>query len=345
MPAVGRRGFRLRPSDGSPWLLPHFGKTRLVLDFPAPVRVLELELEEGHDLEWRAGSMGLGPAESGAVPPGPRPTLVFNSPREQVRLEGEGLLFSVRVPADPGIPPDKLYPASIVLPPVVFDDTKRPAPPVFVGARSLQTPPAPQPAGTPPKREALGLEVLWTPALLGGLEVFPPGAGVAPPTEATLFEIEHREEDSSGNPQFDWKPILPPPEENWVTGDRDAAVHENKPFPGADLLELFPEEGRETLGDKLGLRWRDVFDFPEGLPDNADLHRKPPAPGGYHRYRIRSVDSVGRPGDDWTESDPVLLESGCRRRSPWGRTPIRMRTRSRRPAASRCACWCPGRRT
>jgi hypothetical protein len=322
MPAVGRRGLRLRPLDGSPWLLPNFGKTRLVLDFPEPVRVVELELDEGHELEWRAGSMGIGPAEDGQVPPGPRPRLVFSAPREQVRLEGEGLLFSVRVPADPGVPPDKLFPVSIVLPPVVFDDTKRPAPPVFVAAHSLQaSPPALPPGGGPPKREALGLEVLWTPALLGGLEVFPPGAGVAPPTEATLFEIEHREEKASGDPLSDWTPILPPPEENWVTGDRDAAVHENKPFPGADLLELFPEEGRETPGNKLGLRWRDVFDFPEGLPENTDLHRKPPEPGGFHRYRIRSVDSVGRPSEDWTESNPVLLEKRVPPPEPVGPDP------------------------
>lgn len=325
MPALGRRGLRLRPVEGSPWLLPDFGNTRLVLDFPEPVQVVELELEEGHELEWRAGSMGLGPAESGQVPPGPRPSLVFSTPQEQVRLEGEGLLFSVRVPADPGVPPDKYYPVSIVLPPVEFNDTQRPAPPVFIEARSLQAiPPAPQPDGAPPKREALGLEVAWTPALLGGLDVFPPGAGVAPPTEATLFEIEHRAEDSSGNPQSDWKSILPPPEENWVTGDRDAAVHENKPFPGADLLELFPEEGRETPTPeekKLGLRWRDVFDFPEGLPETTDLHRKPPGPGGYHRYRIRSVDSVGRPSEDWTESEPVLLEKRVPPPEPVGPDP------------------------
>ncbi|HSF44217.1 MAG TPA: hypothetical protein VLT87_30800, partial [Thermoanaerobaculia bacterium] len=235
------------------------------------------------------------------------PRLEFSAPREQVRLEGTGLLFSVRVPADPNFPPDKPVPLSIVLPPVKYDDTPRPAPPLFVAAQSLQKP-ATQTTGAPPPREALGLEVVWRPALLGGLDVFPPATDVAPPVEATLFELEHREEKESGDPVSDWTPILPPPEENWMTGDRDQTVHENRPFPGADLLELFPEEGKETPGDKLDLRWRDVFDFPEGLPEGTDLHRKPPGPGGFHRYRIRAVDTVGRPGDDWTESDAVRLE-------------------------------------
>jgi hypothetical protein len=306
-PAVGRRGLPLQPPSDSPWLLPHLGKPSLVLDFPRPVRVVDLDLAEGHDLKWRAGSMGLGPAEEGNVAPGPRPRLQFSTPREQVRLEGSGLLFSIRVPADPSFPPDKPVPLSIVLPPVLYDETPRPAPPIFVEARSLQQPP-PATTGAPAPREALGLEVAWRPALLDGLDVFPPGTGVAPPVGATLFEVEHREEKESGAPLSDWKPILPPPEENWITGDRDSAVHENRPFPGADLMELFPEEGKETPGDKLDLRWRDVFDFPEGLPEGTDLHRKPPGPGGFHRYRIRAVDTVGRPGEDWAESNAVRLE-------------------------------------
>jgi hypothetical protein len=321
-PAAGRRGLRLQPSSGSPWLLSGLGDSSLVLDFPRPVRVVDLELEEGHNLKWRAGSMGLGPAESGTVAPGPRPRLTFSAPREQVRLEGKGLLFSIRVPADPAFPPDKPVSLSMVLPPVEYKDTARPAPPIFVAAGSLQkTPPATPPDGSPPPREALGLEVAWRPALLGGLDVFPPGSDVAPPVEATLFEVEHREEKESGDPLSDWTPILPPPEENWITGDRDQTAHENRPFPGADLLELFPEEGKETPGDKLDLRWRDVFDFPEGLPEGADLHRKPPGPGGFHRYRIRAVDTVGRASLGWSESNAVRLEKRVPPPEPVGPNP------------------------
>ena len=324
-PAVGRRGIRLRPPVDSPWLLFDLGGYSLVLDFPEPIQVLELELEEGHSLRWEAGSMGLGPAEAGDVPQEPRARIELSDPQEQIRLEGEGLLFSLRVPADPAVPPDLYEPHSILLPPVEFNDKVRPAPPVLVAARTLQTGPTALPAGgAPPPREALGLEVLWRPAPLGGLEVFPPGAGVAPPAEATLFEIEHREEDASGDPISDWIPILPPPEANWVTGDRDKTVHESRPFPGADLLELFPEEGRETPtpeDNKLDLRWRDVFDFLEGLPEGTDIWRQPPEPGGYHRYRIRAVDSVGRVSDDWTESEPVLLEKGVPPPEPVGPDP------------------------
>ena len=319
-PAVGRRGLPLQPAFDSPWLLPHLGKSSLVLDFPRPVQVVDLELAEVHDLRWQAGSMGLGPAEEGSVEPGPRPRIKLSAPQEQIRLEGTGLLFSVRVPADPNFPPDKPVPLSILLPPVKYDETARPAPPVFVAAQSLQKS-ATQTAGSPPPREALGLEVVWRPALLGGLDVFPPGTDVAPPVAATLFEVEHREEKESGDPLSDWTPILPPPEENWITGDRDQTVHENRPFPGADLMELFPEEGRETPGDKLDLHWRDVFDFPEGLPEGTDLHRKHPGPGGFHRYRIRAVDTVGRPGEDWTESDAVRLEKRVPPPEPVGPDP------------------------
>lgn len=319
-PAAGRRGLRLQPRSESPWLLPDFGDSSLVLDFPEPVRVVDLELEEGHDLQWRAGDMRLPPVESGNVPPGPRPRLVFSTSVDQIRLEGKGLLFSLRLPADPNFPPDKRQPLSMLLPPVEYKDTALPKPPVSVEARNLQkTPPAT--AGAPPPREALGLEVTWRPALLGGLDVFPQGTGVAPPVEATFFEIEHREEKESGAPLFDWVPILPKPEENWVTGDRDWTAHENRPFPGADLMELFPEEGRETPGDKLDLRWRDVFDFPQGLPPGTGLQRKPPGPGGFHRYRIRAVDVVGRPGEDWAESAPVRLEKRVPPPEPVGPDP------------------------
>lgn len=307
-PAVGRRGIPLQSPPDSPWLLPDFQGFSLVLDFPRPVEVVDLELADGHALKWQAGSMGLGPAEQGNVDPVPRPRIKLSAPREQIRLQGTGLLFSVRVPADPNFPPDKPVPLAMVLPPVVYQDTPRAAPPVFVAAQSLQKPAVQTPGGPPPPREALGLEVVWRPALLGGLDVFPPGTDVAPPVEAALFEVEHREEKESGDPVSDWTPLLPPPEENWMTGDRDGTVHENRPFPGADLLELFPEEGKEAPGDKLDLRWRDVFDFEEGLPEGTDLHRKPPGPGGFHRYRIRAVDTVGRPGDDWAESNAVRLE-------------------------------------
>jgi hypothetical protein len=306
-PAVGRRGIPLQETVDSPWLLPDLRDFSLVLDFPRPVQVVDLELADGHSLKWQAGSMGLGPAEQGNVDPVPQPRIELSVPREQIRLQGTGLLFSVRVPADPNFPPDKPVPLSILLPPVTYEETAPPAPPLFVEAIPLQKP-ASQRTGSPPPREELGLEVVWRPALLGGLDVFPPGTDVAPPVEATLFEVEHREEKPVGVPLFDWTPILPPPEQNWMTGDRDRTVHENRPYPGADLLELFPEEGRETPGDKLDLRWRDVFDFEEGLPEGTDLHRKHPGAGGIHRYRIRAVDTVGRPGEDWTESDAVRLE-------------------------------------
>ncbi|HKV09198.1 MAG TPA: hypothetical protein VJ725_13730, partial [Thermoanaerobaculia bacterium] len=322
MPSVGRRGLRLEPSSDSPWLLPFLGDSSLVLDFPRPVRVVELELAEGHELKWKAGSMGLGPVESGTLAPGPRPRIVLSSPREQIRLEGKGLLFSVRVPADPSFPPDKPVPLSIVLPPVKYEDAPRPALPLFLQAASLQkTPPVTGTIGAPQPREALGLEVLWRPAPQGGVTVFPPGAGVAPPLEATLFELEHQEEKEPGSPISDWTPILPPPDENWITGDRDQTVHENRPFHGADLMELFPEEGRETAADKLDLRWRDVFDFPEGLSDGEDVVRPVPEPGLFHRYRIRAVDTVGRPSLGWLESDSVRLEKRVPPPEPVGPDP------------------------
>ena len=33
-----------------------------------------------------------------------------------------------------------------------------------------------------------------------------------------------------------------------------------------------------------------------------------PEPGSLHRYRVRTIDSVGRPSADWRETAPVRLE-------------------------------------
>lgn len=367
---ISRRGIAIRPRQNFLWtLIPSLDDNSLVIDFPSPVTSVVFELHTEHQIAWTAhgfGGLTLGPDP---MPPGERPQLSFPFPVRQVRLRGKGFLFAIRVPA--GV--EGLQPLSVVLPPVLLKNTPRPPAPVTASISNLQQP-QPQPVAnnippaTPARRPALGFEVTWRPALRDGIDVWPPDADAAPPLDAALFQIEHREEaplphlplnaliggghgvpsDSrrdaprlsaeilrdvanaplapthreslihalaAGNTTAvhnllfaappEWEPVLQ--EENWTLGDRSRSAQSirTRIHHGADVMSVFPEVPQRGNGESLDLIWADVFDFDVG----GNMVRRPmPAPGTYHRYRVRAVDAIGRPSPTWTETNVLRLE-------------------------------------
>lgn len=295
---ISRRGLTLHPQDQLFWLWPSLEDWSLVIDFPSPVSSVILELHEDHTLEYVSGMAWETLSGPDPVPPGPRPRLDFPTPIQHLRLRGTGFLFAIRIPSGS----ERLVPLSVVLPPVTLVDSPRPEPPVLASISNLQQPQSVPTDDTPPAalppRHNLGFEVKWRPALLNGLQVWPPDQQAAPPIEASLYQIEHREE-----PSTDWNAVLP--EENWTLGDRDETAHDTQVHPGVDLMSLFPEIPRRAPGAGLDVYWKDVFDFKEG--DNP-VRRPVPPPGSNHQYRVRAVDPVGRPSLSWRTTNLLRLE-------------------------------------
>jgi hypothetical protein len=297
--ATSRRGIRLAPQSQFFWRIPSLQSWSIAIGFPTPVDHVVLELDAGHSLEftWRPLLGAL--KTSAAVPSGASVRLDFSEPAEEVRLQGRGFLFSIRIPV---ATTDRIVPVSVVLPPVTLMDALRPAPPLNVEVQNLQLPkPVPtddqQPAEIEPMH-AMGFLLRWRPSPLGGVTMWPSDAQTPPPLEAALFEVEHNELSTT-----EWQPLLA--EENWMLGDRDVEPSETRIVSGADLMEAFPEMPRLTWAGGLDLMWRDVFDFEQG--DNV-IVRRLPAPGTEHRYRVWTVDPVGRRSLAPTMSSPVRLE-------------------------------------
>jgi hypothetical protein len=190
---VTRHGIAIhRPeADGEAgrWRTPPLAEWSLIVNFPAPTSSVILELHPRHDLVfawWTAGALS-GPVR---LPPGERVRLDFPAPVDQVRLRGEGFLLAVRIPAGPA----GLERRAVVLPHVPLVQTPRPTPPLWATIANLQQPqpPTDQPPDVPPPRHALGFEVRWRPAPREGVTVWPV-AEAAPPLDATIFQLDHRE--------------------------------------------------------------------------------------------------------------------------------------------------------
>jgi hypothetical protein len=285
---ASRRGIPLDPRDSLlPWLDPGLGDVSAVIDLPAATTSLVLELDEGHALEYDAGLPWGGMGGALSVPPGGQARLSFGQPITQLRLHGRGFLFAVRVPAG-AQPPPGLVELSTQLVGVKLENTPRPKPPVTATLANLQRP------GTTAVNP-LGFEVRWMPAVTPGLQFWPAGP-VPPPLEATGHQIERRQE-----PAGAFEPLLPG--ENLVFGGRDGAPPDEEVRPGADVMAVFPEVPPEH--DPVAeLSYSDVF---QAHRDDPTV-RGTPDPGTFHRYRVRTIDIVGRLSDDWTETGAVQLQ-------------------------------------
>ncbi len=284
-----RRGIPLAAREGVlPWLDPLPGDVSAVIDLPAPTTSVVLELDEGHALEYEAGLPWAGMGGTLPVPAGGQARLLFPSPVTQLRLHGKGFLFAVRVPAA-ALPPPPVLPLLTQLMGVELVNTPRPKPPLTAALTNLQQPGS---AGITP----LGFEVSWLPNLSPGLPFWPAGP-VPPPLDATGFQIERRQE-----PGGAFEPLLPG--ENLAFGTRDGAAPEQVVRPGVDVMEVFPEvpPDHDPVAE---LSYRDVF---HAHRDDDPTVRDAPDPGTFHRYRVRAVDVVGRPSDDWTETGAVQLQ-------------------------------------
>ncbi|MFC7359469.1 hypothetical protein [Nocardioides astragali] len=291
---VTRRGIALDPRRESFWLNAGLDDWSLVVDFPAPVSSVVLELAPGHDLEFVAGAAAALFATTDPVPPGPRPRLDLAAPAEQLRLRGTGFLHALR---EAGAGVEGEIEEYVVLPPVTLGDTPLSVAPLLATATNLQQP-VPVPVGpTLPAqvapRHSLGFRVEWRPTPAFGLTAWSPGADEAPPLDATIFQVERRLE-----PAGPWQPVLE--DENWTLGDRDGELRELALPPGSELLAAYPEIAGRPTGGMLDLNLVDTFVTDGGAP--------PPAPGTHHRYRVRAVDAIGRPSPGWREADPVRLE-------------------------------------
>ena len=147
-------------------------------------------------------------------------------------------------------------------------------------------------------RDALGFTVTWRPAPAFALPAWPPDLDASVPLDATVFQIERRVE-----PTGDWVPVLD--DDNQTLGDRGGAIRELALTPGTDLATVFPDNAVQTSGTDLDLHFVDSF----GVVDEpAAGGEAAPEPGSLHRYRVRTIDSVGRPSANWRETAPVRLE-------------------------------------
>lgn len=309
---LSRRGIALQMADQSFWTFPAIENWSLVLDFSSPVQQLQLEMLLGHNLEYEAWNYN-NPVISGQpLPAGEIVQISFPSPIIQLRLKGTGFLFTMRITQSLR----GLKPVSMVLPPVLFKNTPRPATPAFFEVKNLQEIAAANAQdngiATSAARSALGFQLEWEASLQNGLTYWPPGEITAPPIESTLYQIEHRQ-----LPLTDWKPILP--EENWIIGHRRRNDDKAVIKAGADLMQLFPEMPSPEATTNQRMHWEDVFDF---SPDNEPVQRPLPQPGTRHQYRIRAIDIIGRPSDDWQKSIPVDLQKLLPPPVPVGPVPV-----------------------
>ena len=275
----------------------------LVIDLPTPVTRLVLNVAPGHSLRYWAGEpWANGPTPTSAVPNGPLATLTFPNPVQQVRCAGSATVFAVRIPAGA----TGIATVHVSTGPVLFSPEAAPAPPIILGALNLQRPPTvltgvvtqetPQPSRPEP-----GFLLLWLPAARVPYSNWPADLPSGPPLDGIAYQIEHR--DVMAPAQFGpWTPIQS--EDNLVVGSRTTP-----PMPpltdGVDLDTVFGASMPASGAAGFVLHLQDVFsvaDTGTGTP------RPVPALGSYHQYRIRAVDTVGRPSDTWTLSNVVRLE-------------------------------------
>ena len=303
--AVSRRGIRIDVTghDGS-WLLPSLDAWSAVIDFPAPVTKVVLEVAPGHAFTYAGGMPWLFSDPPKPLPPGPRAELAFATPVTQVRLAGTGTLFAIRIPSGP---PGSIVEVHAYAPPVTYAAQPLPAPPTVLTAYNLQQPPATLSGtideSTPVQpRPPLGFKLNWLPAVSGGLGAWPDDLDAGPPLDALAYAIEHRlvTPPASFGP---WEPVQSG--DNLTLGSRDTSPTSARLVYGCDLDALFPRIRPRGAGAGFALHLSDVF----GEKDPTTGAVRPAQPlGSYHQYQIRSVDAVGRAGGTTTLSNVARLE-------------------------------------
>ncbi len=290
---VSRRGIVLAPRDSMlGWSGVGIDEASLVLDFGTPTHVIVLDLASDHTLRYQAGDAWTTMSALATVPAGARPVLEFATPVTHLRVFGTGFLFGFRFTDSAIWASDGMVALSTVLLQVPFADAARPAPPVALEARNLQS--AAALTLVPARRHQIGIGLMWTPTPVAGLPFWPADAG-PPPLDATAFQIERRV-----NPAGDWMPVAG--KSNRVLGTRDSGVDKPPVRTGADLMQIFPEEASPVTSASTQ-HYDDVF----LLGDTTGGRAKPPI-GQMLTYRIRALDVVGRPSTTWTKAAPVRLE-------------------------------------
>lgn len=289
---VCRRGVRL---DG-----------RLLIDLPEPVLRLGLDfdLRRGHSMRFRATASAFVPLDSSAaqvdvVPEQERVVLEFEQPVSRVSLEGRGFLLGLRPVVAEGDKANGVLSMSADVFGVVYEPTPPPEAPSSVGVVNLQTPPAPfdPDAERPTPAHRMGFRVAWLPAEAN--TPWPQDIQAHPPFESSHFLLERRRVDDGGA----YKPI---DKEDGAAGPVRYSSHGESAgspgplYPGVDLLEVYPERSPPTGAVTPWMQAEDVLwklDHSEGPP-----------PGSTHRYRVWTVDVIGRRSANARESGVVRLE-------------------------------------
>jgi hypothetical protein len=312
MQQLSRRGIVLQIPDQFFWPFPVLQNWSVVMDFPHPIKQVQLELQQGQALEYEAWDYNDVIVSGQPLPPGEIVKIDFPAPIVQLRLKGSGFLFTIRITQ----PLRGLKPVSVVLPPVLFSNHPRAGTPAFFEAKNLQEIAAANTQdngiATSAARSALGFRLEWEASLQNGLTYWPPGETTAPPIESTLYQIEHRQ-----LPSLNWSPILN--EENWIIGHRRRNEDKAAIKTGVDLMQLFPEMPTAEVSTNQRMSLDDVFDF---SIENEPIQRPLPQLGTSHQYRIRAIDIIGRPGDNWQESNQVELQKLLPPPLPVGPIPV-----------------------
>lgn len=294
---LSRRGISLQEPDQFFWSFPAVQAWSVVIDFPNPVLHVQFELLPGHSLEYEAWNSN-NALDAQGLPAGEIVRLNFASPITQIRLKGKGFLTTIRSTQSL----TGMHAVSLVLPPVLYQDTPLPNLPPVMQATNLQKIASDNVVegiiSTGAARSALGFQLKWEPSLQNGLTYWPPDATNTPPVESTLFQIEHRE-----IPDINWQPLLP--QENWVLGHRKNGLGPAEINQGVDLMTLFPEFPISEVNSHQMMTWDDVFDFPV---NNQPVIRPVPELGTTHQYRIRAIDIIGRSSIGWKESNLIDLQ-------------------------------------
>jgi hypothetical protein len=286
------------------------GKTTLT--FAAPLTRVVFECEpDTVSLNYRAGTGGmiLGLplyVSSGTVPAHARAELTFPDPVTRLDLEGDALLYGIRVGlVPPGVDPFERVERDAVIYDVKYESTPPPDAPLVLGTTNLQTAPlVGDPAITtqhPP--QLIGFKLHWLPPSPSGTNWPPawwiPDVPSAPPTDITGFEIERRRVDTGGQ----WEPFDIDPDTHLGALVGAARSSRKDPQPvraGDEMLDHFPEVAVPVPPVPVLAELEDVL-LSRAKP-------KGPPPGSLHQYRIRSVDAIGRVSPVPTAGSVVRLE-------------------------------------